>query len=100
VGNVQIARYTTTEDAAEENQRLIEAIFAELRAKDPGGVRNVTLRLGDGRSFLHIALVEDPDVLPRMDGYVEFFRGMADRIDGTPEFTTATVIGSYRLLED
>ncbi|MEC8930404.1 MAG: hypothetical protein VYB08_03240 [Candidatus Latescibacterota bacterium] len=31
--------YKVKADQAQENQRLVEAVFAELAAKNPGGVR-------------------------------------------------------------
>ena len=51
-------RYQTTAEAAEENQRLVEQVYAELNDSKPDGLRYVTLRLADGVTFVHIAFVE------------------------------------------
>ena len=42
-----LIRYKTRPDAAAENRRLIENVFAELQAKSPEGVRYMVLALGD-----------------------------------------------------
>ena len=51
-----VVRYRPRPEEADNNQRLVEAVFAELADKDPGGVRYATLRLADG-TFVHIAEV-------------------------------------------
>ena len=51
-----VVRYQTGPDQADENQRLVEAVYAELAAKNPEGFRYATLRLADC-TFLHIAEV-------------------------------------------
>src|SRR3954471_21728157 len=43
-----LVRYKTKPEAADLNQRLIEAVFQELHAKAPDGVQYLALRLGDG----------------------------------------------------
>ena len=43
-----MVRYRTKPETAEENARLIQAMFQELRAKSPDGVRYLALRLSDG----------------------------------------------------
>ena len=53
-----VVRYRPKPDRADENQRLVEAVFAELAATDPGGIRYATFRLADGTFVLHIADVE------------------------------------------
>src|SRR3989442_1255096 len=55
-----LVRYKTKPDRAQENQRLIESVFAELEAKSPDGIRYLVLRLDDG-TFVHFVAV-DPKV--------------------------------------
>src|SRR5262245_24010471 len=43
-----LVRYKAKPDAAQENQRLIEQVFEELRTKAPQGVRYLALKLPDG----------------------------------------------------
>jgi hypothetical protein len=39
MANTAIIRYTTKPDAANENQRVVEQVFAELAEKMPDGLR-------------------------------------------------------------
>lgn len=52
-----VVRYRTRPEFADQNARLVEAVFAELAAADPGGVKYATFRLEDN-TFVHIADVE------------------------------------------
>ena len=53
-----VIRYRTKPECAEENQRLVEKVYAELGSRDPGGIRYATLRLEDGVTFLHIFMTD------------------------------------------
>ena len=65
-----VVRYRPQADRADENQQLVEAVFAELQQSDPGGVRYATFRLADG-TFVHIADVEaDPTRGRHVGGFV------------------------------
>jgi hypothetical protein len=91
-----IVRYKTRSDAAEENQRLVEKVFAELAAKDPGGLRYATLRLADGVSFIHVVVQENDDnPLAGLAAFAEFQRGIAERCVEGPERTEMSVVGAY-----
>ena len=95
-----VVRYRTTEDRAEENSRLVEAVFAELAAEAPDGLRYITLRLADGVSFVHVALVEgDENPLTRSAAFAEFQRAIAERCAELPVASEATVVGHYRFAD-
>ena len=97
-----VVRYRPTPDRADENQRLVEAVFAELAETDPGGVRYATFRLADG-TFVHIADVEaDPNPLGATAAFAEFQQGIVDRCEEGegPNPQAATLVGSYRFLAD
>ena len=53
-----VIRYRTKPDKAEENARLVAAVFEELEAQAPDGVRYMALRLADD-SFVHIVETEE-----------------------------------------
>ncbi len=92
-----VVRYRPKADRADENQRFVEAVFAELAATDPGGLRYATLRLADG-TFVHIADVGgDHNPLGDVAAFAEFQRDLLDRCeDGEgPNPQEATVVGSY-----
>ena len=97
-----VVRYRTKPEFADENARLVEAVFAELAASDPGGVRYATFRLDDN-TFVHIADVEsDPNPLGSIAAFAEFQKDIADRCEPGegPNPQPATLVGSYRMFPD
>jgi hypothetical protein len=50
-------RYRTSAARADENAALIHAVFDEMRARAPSGIRYATYRGADGVTFLHLATV-------------------------------------------
>ena len=88
-----VIRYRTKPEAAEENQRLIENVFAELALKAPAGLRYSSFRLDDGVNFLHIAT--GGEALQDLPAFQEFQRDLADRLAEGPERTGATQVGGY-----
>jgi hypothetical protein len=97
---VQVIRYRTKPERADENQRLIEAVFAELAERGPGGLRYESLRLGDGVTFLHVVETDDEgDALTELDAFQDFLTGIFDRCDEPPLATTAAVVGRYSSVE-
>jgi hypothetical protein len=96
---VAIVRYTSKPDRADENQALIEQVFAELDATGPPGLRYASFRLADGVSFVHVASVETDDgtnPLTRTPAFGEFLREIGDRCEEGPAASEATLVGSYR----
>ena len=94
-----MVRYETRADTADDNQALVEGVYAELAAEHPEGLRYLTLRLADGVTFVHIALVEGPDnPLERSAAFATFQQGIAERCSVPPTPSRATVVGSYGFL--
>jgi hypothetical protein len=95
-----LIRYKTKPDRAQENQRLIESVFAELEAKSPDGVRYLVLRLDDG-TFVHFVAV-DPKVavtsIPELEAFRTFQSGHKERCIEPPQSGVATIVGNYRML--
>jgi len=95
-----LIRYKTKPGAADENQRLVEAVFRELHAKAPEGVRYMTLRLDDG-TFVHFVSGEDGVRSPvDLDAFAAFQDGIEERCSEPPRSGTATIVGNYRMLDD
>jgi len=91
-----VIQYKTRPDAAEENQRLVEAVYAQLASEDPGGFHYATFRLEDGVTFVHIARAEDDDnPLSHLAAFAEFQRNILDRCVEPPSSRGATIVGSY-----
>jgi hypothetical protein len=96
-----VVRYRTKPERAEENQKLIEQVFAELDAMGATGFTYMSLRLEDGVSFVHI-VVEDEHAeanvsLTDVPAFKAFVADIADRCDEPPVGMGATVVGAHRL---
>ncbi|MGA3146142.1 MAG: hypothetical protein ABSF33_01560 [Acidimicrobiales bacterium] len=95
----KVIRYRTRPECADENERLIRDVFAELAAERPEGLRYATFRLADGVSFLHVALLEGEDnPLFESAAFARFQSAIGDRVVDGPDPSDATVVGSYRFL--
>ncbi len=92
-----IVRYQTRPEAAAENQRLVEQVYAELARDDPGGFSYATFRLVDGVTFVHVAIHErESNPLSTSAAFAEFQRGIRDRCVVPPDPAGAKLVGSYR----
>jgi hypothetical protein len=94
-----VTRYATTSaEAADENQRRVEGVFAELAATRPGNVSYIVLRLADN-SFVHVSFHDhgDDEVNPisSTKAFAHFQENHGDRRDGGVDQQTATLVGSY-----
>jgi hypothetical protein len=93
-----VVRYTTRPDRSDDNADLIRNVFAELAASAPEGLHYMSVRAGDGASFVHVALIDTPDgtnPLSSSPAFAEFQRDIADRIEEGPTTAEVTVVGSY-----
>ena len=93
-----IVRYQVKPDRAEENQRLIEAVFAALAKAQPVGFTYKVFRLADGVSFMHVVIehdVDHPDSLQAVPAFQDFVRDIEDRCAVAPVATGATIVGGY-----
>jgi hypothetical protein len=94
-----VTRYATTSaEAADENQRRVEAVFAELAATAPDNVSYLVLRLADD-SFVHVSFHDhgDDEVNPISStaAFAHFQDGHGDRRQGDVDQQTATLVGAY-----
>jgi hypothetical protein len=95
-----LIRYRTRPETADANARLVEAVFAELKAKQPEGVRYLTLRL-EGDVFVHLVETEadeGPSPLLQLDAFKAFQDGIRERCAEPPDPRNATVVGNFRML--
>jgi hypothetical protein len=94
-----VVRYQAKSDRADENQQLIEAVFADLEARQPEGFTYKVFRLEDGVSFVHVVIEHDianPESLQAVPAFQAFVAHIADRCDVPPLAMGATVVGGYR----
>ncbi|MET0148433.1 MAG: hypothetical protein ABW310_04715, partial [Acidimicrobiales bacterium] len=82
-----VVRYEAKPDRADENQQLIEAVFAQLEEREPEGFTYKVFRLEDGVSFIHIVTehdVDEPDSLQDVPAFQAFVADIADRCTVAP----------------
>jgi hypothetical protein len=93
-----VVRYQTKPDRADENQQLVEAVFADLDDRRPEGFSYQVFRLEDGVNFVHVVVehdVDDPDSLFDVPAFQAFVKDVADRCDVAPLAMGATIVGRY-----
>lgn len=98
-----MVRYRTTPDRGDENQVLVEAVYDELAASSPEGLRYATFRLDDGVTFVHVADLRTEDGSnPLLDtaAFAAFQQDLPERCEVLPEAVPASVVGSFGLLAD
>ena len=94
-----VVSYSVRPEAVAEHVRLIEAVFKQLHAEQPGHIEYKVMRLQDGVSFVHVSTADTPDgsnPIPELTAFQEFSRDAAARVATTPMPTPADVVGSYR----
>ena len=94
-----VTRYATRSvEAADENQRRVEAVFDELEAGKPDNVSYIVLRLADD-SFVHVSFHDhgDDEVNPIAStaAFAHFQQEHADRREGPVDQQTADLVGAY-----
>jgi hypothetical protein len=95
-GRTLIIRYQTRPEAAEENRRLVAAVFDSLAELQPSNLCYTTYCLADGVSFVHIARLDgNENPLATLPAFTEFQRGLAQRCAEQPAPSLATPVGSY-----
>ena len=94
-----VTRYAMqSAEAADENQRRVEGVFAALEATAPDNVSYIVLRLADD-SFVHVSFHDhgDDEVNPiaSTPAFAHFQDGHAERRAGGVDQQTATLVGAY-----
>ena len=97
-----VIRYRTRPDMAERNAELVAAVFAELKAAQPEGLRYMSLRLEDD-TFIHLveAAAEDgSSPIPKLRAFQAFQDGIRDRCAEPPLVRDVRIVGNYRMLDE
>jgi hypothetical protein len=95
-------QYTVKRGLADENQQYIERVFAELRAASPAGIRYISFREPDGRTFVHLVSVETEtgeNPLEQLPAFEAFQATVRDRCETQPVSITLDAVGSYRVFD-
>ena len=94
-----VTRYAMrSAEAADENERRVEGVFAELAETKPDTVSYLVLRLADD-SFVHVSFHDhgDDEVNPiaSLPAFAHFQQDHADRREGGVDQQTAELVGAY-----
>ena len=94
-----VTRYATrSADDADENQRRIEGVFAELEESRPQNVSYIVLRLADG-SFVHVSFhnhgADETNPIASTAAFAHFQDGHESRRDGAVDQQRAQLVGAY-----
>jgi hypothetical protein len=97
--STRIIRYTTHAEHADENARLITAVFAALADAKPEGVHYAAFRLDDDVSFMHVVTLDgDTNPLNDVPAFQGFQADIKNRVIAPPVTVVATLVGNYELL--
>jgi predicted SnoaL-like aldol condensation-catalyzing enzyme len=94
-----VTRYAMqSAEAADENQRRVEGVFAELVETAPDNVSYIVLRLADD-SFVHVSFHNHSDdeanPIASTPAFAHFQEDHADRRAGGVDQQTASLVGAY-----
>jgi hypothetical protein len=95
-----LIRYKTKPDMTEMNAELISAVFAELKAAHPEGIRYLSLRLEDD-TFIHFVETTTDDGtsgLTKLPAFQAFQSGVRERCAEPPLVRAVAIVGNYRML--
>jgi hypothetical protein len=101
MASTSVIRYRTKPECADDNERLIRDVFAELAETKPDGVHYAAFRLDDGVSFVHLVQFDGEDnPLRHSAAFAAFQAGIADRCAEGPFPAGAKAVGSYQLMPE
>jgi hypothetical protein len=97
-----IVSYKVKPELAQENERLVRAVYDELEHSAPAGLRYATFKSQDGVSFVHIASIETDDghnPLQEIAAFKRFQANSRERQQEPSVTSEVREIGSYRMSE-
>lgn len=94
-----VTRYASrSAETADANQRLVEAVFAELAENRPDNVTYLVLRLADD-SFVHISFhghaPDETNPIASSDAFARFADSHGERREGEVDQQRANLVGAY-----
>ena len=93
-----MVRYRVKPERVADNERLVSAVYDELKALDPDGFHYATFKLDDGVSFMHLSFSEgERPPLPDLETFRRFQQGIEERCDEPPVVTRLGEVGSFHM---
>ena len=89
-----LIRYTVRPDRLDEHRRLLQAVFDELAATRPPGLRYTSY--ADGESgFVDVVAVEQGGRFSQLESWTAFRGGLDERCTEPPDIRELTVAHAY-----
>ena len=93
-----LVSYKVKADKVAENETLVKEVYKQLHEKNLEGFHYTTLKLGDGVSFVHIAVADNEQAnttFGNLPAFKNFQAGIKERCEELPAAVPFTVVGAY-----
>ena len=89
-----IVRYRLKQDRLEEHEKMVRAVFEELTAKAPAGIRYGAFK--SGLDYFHVAFVEgEKNPLNDLTAFQAFGERIKERTEEPPVVTNLETVGAF-----
>ena len=93
--------YTVKPGREDENAKLVRAVFEELAATRPDGLRYAVFQLPETRQFVHLYTDEGSATgLQELSSFQAFVAEAKERHEQPAAFSQPELIGDYRTFDD
>ncbi len=94
--DTRLISYRVKAGLADENERLIRGVFAELDKARPGNLGYFAVRAADD-AFFHLVMAQRrPSPLMALPAFENFQANISERLLASPEIREVTLVGAYR----
>jgi quinol monooxygenase YgiN len=90
--------YKVKPDRVQENEKLVTAVYEELRQNNDRDIHYATFRLEDGQTFVHIAAFASDDkrpILTESASFKAFQQNLGERCEVPPNPQKLTKVESF-----
>jgi hypothetical protein len=88
-------RYKVKREETARELELLRAIYAELEATKPDGIRYATFQLEDGVSFVEFAETDGPGRFSELEAFRAYRATLDERCEEAPVVTELRQVGSF-----
>ena len=96
-----LVTYKVKSDRVEENEKLVKAVYEELRQKNDPDIHYATFKLDDGQTFAHFASFASPEKqaeLTESKSFQAFRKDLPARCEVPPDPQKLNEIDSYNFV--
>ena len=87
--------YVVRRECSEENARLIQDVFKELKETAPPELQYLVLRAADGQFFHFVQAPDSAKPFTESEAFAAFLRNIKERFIVPVQRTEVTILGSY-----